>query len=111
MPVDGLPNPTLHRLCRRCGKWHHLHQGSYVMPPASGPVSWLINGYQRQVDPQALLRFVCSDCQAPAGSTRRQRLWSSLALLIASALMAGLAWWLRDWWLGDLQRVFQAWGP
>jgi hypothetical protein len=96
MPVDGLPNPTLHRLCRRCGKWHHLHEGSYVMPSSSGPVSWLISGYQRQVDPQALLRFVCSACQAPAGPSRRQRLLASLAVLIASVLMAWLVWWLHD---------------
>lgn len=90
MPVDGLPNPTLHRLCRRCGKWHHLHEGSYVMPPSSGPVSWLIHGYQRQVDPQKLLRFVCNACQEPAGTSRRMRLVGSLVLLVACALMAWL---------------------
>jgi hypothetical protein len=91
MPVEGLPNPTLHRLCRRCGKWHHLHEGSYVMPSSSGPVSWLINGYHRHADPQAAQRFVCDSCQAPAGPSRRQRLLASLALLAAFALVG---WWL-----------------
>jgi hypothetical protein len=60
------------------------------MPPSSGPVSWLINGYQRQVDPQKLLRFECSACQAPAATSRRLGLVGSLALLAACALAAWL---------------------
>ena len=105
MPVAGLPNPTLHRLCRRCGRWHHLHEGSYVMPTASGPVSWLLHGYQRQVDPEALLRFVCHACQAPAGRSRRSRLIASAALLAAGAL---LAWFILS--RGLLDGLLEPWG-
>jgi hypothetical protein len=104
MPVDGLPNPTLHRLCRRCGKWHHLHEGSYVMPASSGPVSWLINGYHRHADPQAAQRFVCIPCQGPARAALWQRLLASCALIAGSAL---LAWWLYAG--GLLDGLFGSW--
>ncbi len=91
MPVDGLPNPTIHRLCRRCARWHHLHEGSYIEPPAAGPVSWLLNSYQRHADPQAGQRFVCSACQVPRGPARGQRLLGTIIGLAAGALVG---WWL-----------------
>lgn len=75
------------------------------MPSSAGPVSWLINGYHRHADPQAMLRFVCSACQAPIGPSRRQRLLASFATLAASALVG---WWLYS--SGLLDGLFAPWG-
>jgi len=91
MPVEGLPNPTIHRLCRRCRRWHHLHEGSYEQVSSSGPFSWIINAYRRQADPDATMIFICTSCRRPPATPAWVQALISLAIVLAAALGA---WWL-----------------
>lgn len=75
MPIEGLPDPEQHRLCVRCGRWHHPDEGSEIDVRSTAPGRIL-----------PVIRFVC----------RRRRLririilFGSLALLLLLALLARL---------------------
>ncbi len=102
MPVDGLPNPRIHRICRRCGKWHHQHEGSLEYPASTGPFSWLSQSYARHVDAEASMVFICSRCHRPSTTP----LWLQALIAVAVlGMIAGGGWWLWQ------QGVFSAWLP
>jgi hypothetical protein len=91
MPVSGLPNPAIHRLCRRCGKWHHVHEGSFEFATSAGPFSWIINAYRRNADPDAAQIFICSGCTRPP----RTPWWVQMLITVAILILAAAgAWWL-----------------
>ena len=39
--IDGMPDPKLHRLCRRCQRWFEPEAGSVLGPELTGPYGML----------------------------------------------------------------------
>jgi hypothetical protein len=84
MPIEGLPDPLRHRICRRCGHWFEPSDGKMLAPELTGPL-----GAMRAVRASAddsLLRFQCHRCSR----VRRAReivLWGSLFAIMALVLL------------------------
>ncbi len=104
MPVEGLPDPTIHRKCKRCGTWCHLHEGSRCWPPKTGLFSLVHVALAQGVDQDQEMKFYCAACQERnrVAERRFRKLLMSLGIativlgvLISSAWMAGLFTWLE----------------
>ena len=76
MPIEGMPDPQIHRICRRCGKWFEPEDGTLVAPEASGPLS-VMRAARASFDP-SLLRFQCNRCT--------RTLWTRERLICGNAL-------------------------
>ena len=63
MPITGLPDPTLHRKCKRCGIWIHLHEGSLTWPPKRGLLSFVHVTLAESIEQTTELKFYCVPCQ------------------------------------------------
>lgn len=96
MPVTGLPDRRIHRLCFSCRVWFHTHEGVLDWPRPTGPLSWLLVRIARALDDETKLRFYCTACHArtqeQAVSRRRWSLWSTVAFA-ALALAVWFVWW------------------
>jgi hypothetical protein len=90
MPVEGLPNPHIHRNCKHCGKWFHPEEGSVIRPPATGVMAAIRASASRMADDSTLFRFYCFACQ-----TRQRKLarsfWMSMAALAVFAVVGYFA--------------------
>ena len=74
MPVDGLPDPAIHKRCYRCGEWFEELDGRMVEKTRSGPAGIVLEVVDRLIgDPR--MQFICDGCYE-----RRDR--GSLVLLI-----------------------------
>ena len=67
MPIEGPPDPEVHRLCIRCKKWHHPAEGRMLGPPSDAgatndPISSLVVGLRRLIVGPGKPRFICSRC-------------------------------------------------
>jgi predicted nucleic acid-binding Zn ribbon protein len=82
MPIEGMPDPDWHRICRRCGKWFEPDEGTMVLPEGRFANTYLTST-------GSVLRFQCHGCTR---SRRRNRLilWLTLAALVALASL--LSW-------------------
>jgi hypothetical protein len=92
MPIEGMPDPEVHRICRRCGKWFEPGEGALMAPEATGPMG-AMRAARASFDP-SLLRFQCNRCTR----SRRLRgwwLWGTLLGLMALVLLAEKMGWLR----------------
>ncbi len=92
MPVEGLPNPHLHRLCKRCGKWHHTHEGTVDWPPVTGLISWVQVRTGKLLDRTERMQFRCVACREQ--QVRSARAWrrSLITAVIMFAVLGVLAW-------------------
>lgn len=91
MPVEGLPNPYLHRICRGCARWHHLHEGSEVPR-----LHWNLLRRALIDEPERKPLFWCAPCLARKESSRSKRRRSAVAAVVVG-LAAVAAWFLfRD---------------
>jgi hypothetical protein len=63
MPVEGLPDPTIHRKCKRCGGWFHLHEGNLCWPPKTRVLSTIYVSLAQGVDNEQDMKFYCAACQ------------------------------------------------
>lgn len=86
MPVVGVPNPELHRICRRCRKWFDPSEGTLVAPELTGPLSAMRATRTSIGQDASVLRFQCHGC------TRIRRrmqtlLWVALVSLLALVLL------------------------
>jgi len=63
MPITGLPDPAIHRKCKRCGTWFHLHEGALTWPPKRGLLSFVHVTLAESTEQDAELKFYCVACQ------------------------------------------------
>jgi hypothetical protein len=87
MPVEGLPDPDLHKRCFRCGQWFEEMDGSFVERPRHGVGGALLALVDRMIgDPR--LQFVCDACASREGR-------GGIVLIVALAIAAiGITAWL-----------------
>ena len=63
MPVEGLPDPAVHKRCIRCGQWFEEMDGEFVERQRHGVGGAVLAIVDRIVgDPH--LEFVCDGCAA-----------------------------------------------
>jgi hypothetical protein len=81
-PIEGMPDPDWHRICRRCGKWFEPDEGAMVLPETRFATTYLTST-------GSLLRFQCDGCTR---ARRRNRwiLWGTLGGVVA--LLVFLQW-------------------
>ena len=84
MPVEGIPDPQVHRLCRRCGKWFEPREGSLVAPEATGPLG-AMRALRASID-GSRLRFQCGRCTRIRRTTETV-LWGTLLGLVVVILV------------------------
>jgi len=105
MPITGLPDPTIHRKCKRCGSWCHLHEGALTWPPKNGLLSFVHVTLAESTEQEGERKFFCDACQeANALAERRFRKLfvnsglTLLALLVLApiAYSLGLFAWLEQ---------------
>ena len=95
MPIDGLPDPAIHRLCLRCRRWHEPSEGVTVFPDGPDiphdPISAVVVGLSHAMVPRTKERFICHACR------RRRRLitWSiygALVLVLIAVMLRACFW-------------------
>ena len=84
MPVEGLPDPALHKRCFRCGGWFDEMDGTWVAKPRHGPGGAVLALVDRLIGDRPQ-QFMCDACHARAD---RNALMMVVALLV---VIAGLA--------------------
>jgi rubredoxin len=91
MPIEGMPDPQLHRICRRCGKWFEPEEGALMAPEATGPMG-AMRAARAPFDP-SLMRFQCTRCTWIRRTTERV-LWGALLAIFAMILLFEKLGWL-----------------
>jgi hypothetical protein len=91
MPVEGMPDPTVHRICRRCGKWFDPAEGRLMAPEATGPMG-MMHAARASFD-GSMLRFQCDRCTRIRRNTERA-LWATLLALMGLVLLLEQLGWL-----------------
>ena len=95
MPISGLPNPQIHRLCKRCRQWFDAHEGFQCWPPKTGLLSWVHVTLSENTEQASEQKFFCNACQEKNGkdAARFIKGFKTIALtMVAIAAMAGAAW-------------------
>jgi hypothetical protein len=85
VPIEGFPDPTKHRLCIRCHKWHLLHEGVMQYPERSGPVGRLRSAASEWAGDESAKRFICHGCLRKRRRTNTI-IWATFALLLLVTL-------------------------
>jgi hypothetical protein len=93
MPVEGLPNPYLHRCCRGCGKWFHPGEGEEVEKSVRGPAGWLMNPLRHASGVEVPTVFRCRTC-LDGQRKRAHSVRNGCLALIVFAALAAIGWWL-----------------
>lgn len=97
MPITGLPDPTLHRKCKRCGIWFHLHEGSLTWPPKRGLLSFVHVTLAESIEQTAELKFYCAPCQERNALDERgfRKVFTSIGVSVLVLIVAlPIAYWL-----------------
>ena len=96
MPITGFPDPVLHRKCKRCGTWFHLHEGALCWPPKRGLLSLVHVSLAEWTEQRGEMKFYCVACQDlnahDVRQVRKQLINTGITLLV---IMLGLA--LAQW--------------
>lgn len=80
MPIDGMPDPAIHKRCFRCGQWFEEIDGSYVERPRHGVGGAILALVDRLVGDRRM-QFVCDGCATLGGR-------GGIVLLVALAIAA-----------------------
>jgi hypothetical protein len=94
MPVEGLPDRKIHRLCWGCRRWFHLDEGVLDYPFAKGPMSMLLRAMARSMEDERKLRFYCTAChesESKAAVKREHAMKITLYLLACLMIAIALA--------------------
>ena len=80
MPIDGFPDPKLHKFCCRCAKWHEPDEGTHVPDGRWRPFDWM----RAEIGVETLKKdiFVCNACHK-----RRKRLMGAVVVIFALAVI------------------------
>jgi hypothetical protein len=84
MPIEGMPDPARHRICRRCQKWFDPHEGQLHAPEVTGPLGGLETMRAAAGDPSAL-RFQCHRCTTVRRRTQLA-IWIVFGVLVLTIL-------------------------
>jgi hypothetical protein len=84
--IEGMPDPKIHRICRRCQRWFYPEEGTLEAPEVTGPFG-AMQAFRASIfaDPR-LLRFQCRRC-TKVRRTTQQVLWVTLIGLVGSILI------------------------
>lgn len=88
MAVEGFPDTSIHRLCRRCRKWFDADAGEEVSRDMLGPVT-ASGGAAVRLAGLTPTEFLCNRC------LRTVRTWK-IAFLCLLVIMIGTAF-VLDW--------------
>jgi hypothetical protein len=86
MPIDGIPDPRTHRICRRCQKWYEPSEGRLFGPEVTGPLGGLHALRATIAQDDSLLRFQCDRCTRIRRTTQ-VLLFAGLVLLVGLVLL------------------------
>jgi hypothetical protein len=87
MPVEGLPDPAVHKRCFRCEQWFEEMDGGYVERPRHGVGGAILTLVDRILGDRRL-QFVCDGCASRGGR-------GGIVLVVALAFAAlGITAWL-----------------
>ena len=92
MPIEGIPDPQIHRICRRCGKWFEPEEGALVAPDGPGPLG-AMRAVRAAFDP-SVMRFQCNRCTW-VRRTRERVLWGALFAFMAAVLLLEKLGWIH----------------
>jgi hypothetical protein len=95
MPIVGLPNPQIHRMCKRCHQWFNVHEGALCWPPKTGLLTWVHVTMAEGMEHEKDLKFYCSPCQRlnQADQARfAKAIRTSLISIVTVAVLGSLAW-------------------
>jgi hypothetical protein len=98
MPVDGLPDRKLHRLCIACRKWFWPEEGVLDYPFATGPLSWLQRRISVHLEDESRMRFYCRACHEAEAKRAEKRRKSTVSGMVALLAMIAAVW--AAWALG-----------
>ncbi len=108
MPVEGLPDPSIHRKCKRCGVWFHLHEGARCWPPKTGLLTLVHVSLAQGIDNDQDMKFYCAACQQrnELDERRFRKLGTSMGFtVILLGVLLPLAWHLGGFaWLEQMMR-------
>lgn len=62
MPIEGIPNSSKHRFCRRCHKWFVPEEGATFLPEATGPRGSLQALRISAIGKASDFQFQCTRC-------------------------------------------------
>jgi hypothetical protein len=91
MPIEGMPDPELHRICRRCGKWFEPGEGTFMAPEATGPIG-MMHAARASFD-ASFMRFQCNRCTW-IRRTRERLIWGALFAFLALVLLLEKLGWI-----------------
>lgn len=86
MPIDGVPDPSRHRICRRCQKWFEPVEGRAVSPEVTGPLGAMEALRGAVTGDSSILRFQCNRCSRIRTVTQGV-IWGTLAVLLVLVLI------------------------
>ena len=95
MPITGLPNPQIHRMCKRCQQWFDAHEGALHWPPKTGLLTWVHVTMAESIGQEKELKFYCPACHTLNGKAeaRFAKVFTqSLLIMAAIAGLAAIAW-------------------
>jgi len=84
VPIEGMPDPGVHRICRRCGQWFEAHEGTSMAPEVTGPLGYL-RAMRAGIDGSGM-RFQCARCTRVRTLTQRI-IWGALVVAMAVPLL------------------------
>ena len=84
--IDGMPDPKIHRICRRCQQWFYPEEGTFRPPEVAGPLSGMQALRAEITGDPALFRFECKRC-TKVRRMRERIVWGTLFGLIALILI------------------------
>jgi hypothetical protein len=80
-----MPDPEIHRICRRCGKWFEPSEGALMAPEITGPLG-AMRAARASFD-GSILRFQCHRCTRIRKTTERVLLGLLLGLIAVVLLL------------------------
>ena len=86
MPIEGIPDPEKHRICRRCQQWFELSEGTFLSPEITGPLGAVRALRATIADDSSVLRFQCHRCTRIRRKTQ-QVLWFTLIAILVLVLV------------------------
>jgi len=98
MPISGLPNPQIHRMCKRCRQWFNAHEVSMLWAPKTGLLTWVHVTMAENMEQKKELKAYCAACQELNVKDEQRFTKAFMQSLITIAVVSGLG--LIAWALG-----------
>src|ERR1700687_1669481 len=86
MPHEAIPDPSCHRMCRRCRRWFKPEEGTLLAPEPTGPLGMMRSLRATVSGDSRGLRFQCHRCSRIRRTTQIT-LWALLLAMLAIVLV------------------------